>query len=422
MRTAIHERDFESFAPPPPSSGLQWPGAAPEQLHFMRRVYEAHVARSASRRKFVGDVPASELGVVDGVPLRKAAADDCRAMLTAARADLAARKAAGDARAKGVQSVGITSGYRSATHQFQLWQKYFPGYYKETEKKRAAAPGGPHGNAAVALMVKHVGARIAAPGYSLHNEGRAVDLNSSERPGKPWRQTWFWDWLVRRAAGFSFFQNTSIDEPWHWEHRPQRLEGSVAAAPLAAVSPFARRLAAIAQQQYDAYHTMTEQSPALAKQIERYWRDLGLAFPGVGTPWSAVFVSWCVRQAGATSAEFRFATMHSVFIHAAIRNAVNQTGVFRAYPVAHRAPQIGDIVQNNRGSGKFTYDHAAKNQYYPSHSAIVVERGTDAKGGYIVTVGGNESNSVRRKPVRLDANGRISNPTGAYICVIQNLK
>lgn len=241
MRTAVHEHYFESFAASPPSSGLQWPGSTPEQLDFMRRVYEAHVARARARGgRFVGDIPAAELGTVEeGHSMRKAAAADCRAMLAAARADLASQKAAGDARAQGVRSIGITSGYRSASKQFSLWQQYFPRYYRETQSKRSAAPGGPHGNAAVALTVKHVGSWIAAPGYSLHNDGRAADLKTSERERnlgasgsqrKPWRETWFWAWLVQRAARFAFFQNTSIDEPWHWEHRPERLERELESA------------------------------------------------------------------------------------------------------------------------------------------------------------------------------------------------
>ena len=705
MRTAVHERDFESAGAPPPPSGLQWPGATPEQLDFMRRVYAAHVKR-ASARKFVGDVPASELAVVEeGRSLRKAAAADCRAMLAAARADLAAKKAAGDTRAQGVRSIGITSGYRSASRQFALWQEYFPRYYRETESKRAAAPGGRHGDAAVALTMKHVGKWIAAPGYSLHNDGRAADLKTSERERnlgasgsqrKPWRETWFWDWLVEHAMRFAFFQNTGIDEPWHWEHRPERfdrefqaaqtvpagekviasvpllakhrgskpdlvlrwndltrtdeidvaihfhgyddtngakmnlvkhkvpisgldwrdpdkqssatrtrptlfilprgnhvrtakhpggytfpalvekdalgalcsfaldqlasaaglaqkpriarliltahsgggaalekvlkhynpseihifdalygditnltnwmkehidadaasasaskpgalrvihrsgtekssgqLAGAINAAlhgrpnaaalakryrvdkttvlhnaiprrfgwqlfvdhaadvlavanpatPAAAISPFARKLAAIAQQQYATYHGINEHKAPLKTQIERYWRDLGLAFPGVDRAWSAVFVSWCIKQAGATAAEFRFSAQHSVFVHTAIRNATNQTGVFRAYPVNQYAPKVGDIVHNNRVTPELTYADAAKSANYSSHTAIVVERGVDAKGPYVITVGGNEGQSVGRKRLALQPNGLlVQRPRGTFICVIQNLK
>lgn len=189
------------------------------------------------------------------------------------------------------------------------------------------------------------------------------------------------------------------------------------------ISPFARKLAAIAQQQHVTYHGVDENEPAMARQIRAYWMDLGYPFPGVGRAWSAVFISWCVLQAGATKQEFRFAASHSTFVHAAIQNALNRTGVFRAYPIGYRAPDVGDIIQNNRNNAKFTYEYAARNSQYTSHSAIVVERGSDAKGAYALTIGGNESDSIRHKEVRLDAQGRIrqraSNP---YICVIQTLK
>jgi hypothetical protein len=93
-------------------------------------------------------------------------------------------------------------------------------------------------------------------------------------------------------------------------------------------TPFARRLSAVARGQYDTYHLQHEHDPPLSKQIQKYWSDLGLAFPGVETPWSAVFVCWCVKAAGATAEEFPFAAAHSVFVHWAIQNALKKTGLF----------------------------------------------------------------------------------------------
>jgi hypothetical protein len=99
------------------------------------------------------------------------------------------------------------------------------------------------------------------------------------------------------------------------------------------------------------------------------------------------------------------------------------TGVFRAFPVDQYAPSLGDIIQNNRGGSKRSFDYARTHKNYSSHSAIVVDVGVDGQGGYAMTIGGNESDSVRRKVVRLDNKGRIkqrsSNP---YIAVIQTLK
>ena len=62
-----------------------------------------------------------------------------------------------------------------------------------------------------------------------------------------------------------------------------------------------------------------------------------------------------VRRAGATSAEFKFAAAHSRFVHAAIKNADSDTGVFRGFPVTDYAPRVGDIIQNNRNGNNFTF-------------------------------------------------------------------
>src|SRR4029450_6441137 len=116
---------------------------------------------------------------------------------------------------------------------------------------------------------------------------------------------------------------------------------------------------------------------------------LGLSFAScVNVPWSAVFVSWCVKQAGATPTEFSFSAAHSEFVHAAIRNAGTGTGVFRALPVNVRGPTIGDIIQVNRNGQTFDYAFAETHAQYASHSAIVVEVGSDSAGRYAVAVGG----------------------------------
>ena len=102
---------------------------------------------------------------------------------------------------------------------------------------------------------------------------------------------------------------------------------------------FERRLATIAQQQFDKYRWLRENQEPLASQIKAYWTDLGLAFPNV----------------------------------------------------AQYAPKIGDILQNNRGHGTYTFQYAATHRSYPSHCAIVMEVGVDSKGNYLQTNGGNES-------------------------------
>ena len=84
---------------------------------------------------------------------------------------------------------------------------------------------------------------------------------------------------------------------------------------------------------------------------------------------------------------------------------------------------IGDIIHNNRDGNTHNFAFAASHDDYPSHSAIVVETGHDHSGRFAVTIGGNESDSIRRKRVALDDDGLIiQRANSPFICVIQNLK
>jgi len=186
---------------------------------------------------------------------------------------------------------------------------------------------------------------------------------------------------------------------------------------------FVNDLVAFTQKEHDEFHMEDEHGAKLSAEIKRFWKDLGFTFPGVSTAWSAVFISDCMKQAGATAAEFTFSPAHSEFVFAAIQNQKAATGVFRGVRITEEAVALGDVIHNNRGGQKITYDFAAKHSAYTSHSAIVVKVDKDAEGRFALTVGGNESDSIRRKRVPLDSNGfivqRKQNP---FICLIKNTK
>jgi len=189
-------------------------------------------------------------------------------------------------------------------------------------------------------------------------------------------------------------------------------------------SAFALKLAAVAQEQHTKYQLMDEADPELCRQIKKYWTAIGLEFEScVSVPWSAVFVSFCVKQAGATRSEFKFADGHSVFVHQAIQNAIKNTGVFHGLDISVHSPGVGDIIHNNRLGATFDFAYARTHKNYPSHSAIVVEVGQDTDGRYALTIGGNEGDAIRRKVVRLTPQGfviqRANNP---FISVIKTLK
>lgn len=186
---------------------------------------------------------------------------------------------------------------------------------------------------------------------------------------------------------------------------------------------YVKRLVTILEEQYNNFHLDSESDVGLSKQIKKYWIELGLSFPGVTTAWSAIFISWCIKKAGATKNEFLFNAAHAKFVNVAIQNMLENKGVFRAFPYQDIEPNLGDIIQNNRGNNIYDFQFARANNAYESHSAIVVEKGTDSKGNYVLTIGGNESDSIRRKIIRLDDKWRIiKRKINPYISIVQNLK
>lgn len=210
-----------------------------EKTAFMRKIYDLHIKSAAGQRDFVGDLSEKELVEIEsGIKARKDAALACQHLLTAARQELEKSIQAKSGEALGVKNIGVTSGYRSAQRQFSKWREYFPKYYTLTADKRKALAGGAHGDAASSYLRRFIATRLAAPGFSLHNSGIAIDFRTTEGgrvlgPSKSqtqlWKNTWFFKWLTSKAKNFGFYQNEEIDEPWHWE-----LKGKVSIVDFAA--------------------------------------------------------------------------------------------------------------------------------------------------------------------------------------------
>ncbi len=208
------------------SSGLQWSGASSDQISFMRAVYNACLTRSQNRgRNFVGDVDSNLLRTVENrgqrrYQLRMNAADSYLRMIAQINNDINQQRVN--------VNVRLNSAYRSASHQFRLWNNYFINkYYRNTISARRSQPGGEHGSAAVRYMMSYVRRRIATPGYSSHNNGLAVDFHNtengryfknstSESAKRAWRSSWLHRWLTANAGSYGFVPYSF--EPWHWSY------------------------------------------------------------------------------------------------------------------------------------------------------------------------------------------------------------
>ena len=191
------------------------------------------------------------------------------------------------------------------------------------------------------------------------------------------------------------------------------------------ISDFEKALANIALTEYRDFEQYDEADDKLAKRIRQYWTTMEWTFPGVGTAWSAVFVSWCLKTAGASKKEFLFAQGHAKFVHWAIQNADTDSGLFRGYRIDECAVSVGDLIHNNRPGKNLTFAYAAGHDKYESHSAIVTSTGQDSDGHFAITIGGNEGKpgSVGRRRVALNEDGLVvQRKNSPYISVVQSLK
>lgn len=186
------------------------------------------------------------------------------------------------------------------------------------------------------------------------------------------------------------------------------------------MSNFTKRLSTIAMNEYSKYRFIRENQEPLRSHIPVYWEATTARFTGVEAPWSAVFVSWCVRTAGAGAKDFAFNPQHSQYVFAAINELPNSQG-FVGREITAYSPKVGDILQNNRSGQAFDFDVASARKSYVSHAAIVIEVGHDNAGAYLRTIGGNESDAVGLKEVRLNPAGKVRNADGLYISVLECL-
>ena len=199
----------------------------------------------------------------------------------------------------------------------------------------------------------------------------------------------------------------------------------------AATASLAPSIVSIAEAEFDRFHDINEGDQPLRGRIADYYEAAGgsrdLDPTRDENAWSAAFVSFCVKQSGATARQFRFSMLHSVYAKAAIANGEASSGVFRGHRIKDYGPKLGDIIHHNRSGGTVSFDFARAHDRFPSHAAIVVD--FEMKNGVrnAVTIGGNEllangTGTVGKKHFPLDAEGKLdqSQIDPKLICVIEN--
>ena len=186
---------------------------------------------------------------------------------------------------------------------------------------------------------------------------------------------------------------------------------------------FRQRIVCIANQELARWGNgvMKETNPRTRRVLQDYWKT------GVGAnfseeqlrdaafqkahPWSAAFISWVMRTAGAGNA-FKYSPTHAAYTRAAIDNRhANNSNPFKAYRATELAPQVGDLVCKGRAGSGAAYENIKLGM--KTHCDIV----TEVRPSNLTLVGGNVNNSVARKTLRSNTNGRIAEPD--YFAVIR---
>jgi hypothetical protein len=164
-----------------------------------------------------------------------------------------------------------------------------------------------------------------------------------------------------------------------------------------------------------------ERDPQVRQILLDYWltgprvrvqaSDLGSEAWQAGHPWSAAFISWVMRKAGAGNA-FPYSSAHATYIKAAKDNRMaNNANPFKAYPVTEVSPAVGDLVCKSRDRSGATYENIRRGM--KTHCDIVI----DVQPGQLITIGGNVKDSVSKTTVNTDTNGYITDPR--YFAVIK---
>jgi peptidoglycan hydrolase-like protein with peptidoglycan-binding domain len=225
-----------------------------------------------------------------------------------------------------------------------------------------------------------------------------------------------------------------LDPEWEFETVAQRrrwagslpgvssIETPVGAAPFDSQT-FRQRIVRIANQELARWGrgAIKETDPRILQTLQDYWKtgtgnnysDAQLSDPKFQNdhPWSAAFISWVMRTAGAGNA-FKYSSAHSTYTRWAKDNRVDdKANAFKAYRISEVAPQVGDIVCKRRAGSGATYDNIRPGM--KTHCDIV----TEVRPGRLVTIGGNVSNSVAQTTPRTDTRGFLSDPN--YFAVIR---
>ncbi len=175
----------------------------------------------------------------------------------------------------------------------------------------------------------------------------------------------------------------------------------------------------------DAGENRPDRQPGMWERVGDYWfigqddgtrtQDWTSKYDGTGTEfppgddphaWSAAFISYVMRVAGAGS-RFPYTPVHSYYINAAVEGGY----AIKAYPLQDYAPLPGDLVCMGRGFAATMHFSNLPAPTFPAHCDMVVR----TTPGQDVVIGGNVDGSVTLKHVPVTNDGKLAMPDGTVL-------
>lgn len=184
-----------------------------------------------------------------------------------------------------------------------------------------------------------------------------------------------------------------------------------------------KRIAAIADQECKRWGDgrRTETDPAMTPVLQDYYRtgvgrtvaaaDLQSAAWQKREPWSAVFVSWVMSTAGATTFPRRSAHRSYLGVIKGRTEKGETSSEFWLHPLDRVVPEVGDLLCADRPCrdkapcNGATYENVDNGHSWCAHCDIVTR--VDRAGRTVHVVGGNVSESVKCRKYNLDAQGFV---------------
>lgn len=172
--------------------------------------------------------------------------------------------------------------------------------------------------------------------------------------------------------------------------------------------------------------TLTRGDIRLRRRIVEYARVAGISppsSPGGIDNWhySAVFISFCIRLAGASLLEFPSADRHSTYIKYATE--FPDKTILRIHRPDNYAPRVGDLLNTNRNAGTIGFASAGHDDYRSEGGVIAnLFLCGDRKFAKVIFAN-NVNGTISSRDFRLTDGGKLVQPVeNPIICVLETLK